>query len=149
MIANSTNGIDSNFGFTYKSDILSNLYDEDICTLCLCFFEDLSDQSTFISKISTFVKDYNFTGDVENGVINYLIIILPETNACKEFANSGPFKEDLEKHRFSFLRKDVTPVFLLYDNKGIWSTTDTKIKLAHYNTPLKSDHRASYIFIVI
>ena len=146
MIATSGNNITSAFGFSYKSATLSKLYDESICSLCICFTEDITDPDAVASKISTFVKDYKYTGDTENGVINHFIIILPATTNCLQFSTNPNFESAAEKHRFSYFKNSGTPTYLLYNEMGEWSTTDCKIESGSHLASLVAEIKLNGIY---
>ncbi len=110
---------ESFFKFTFKSEAIS--LEREIISLCLFYSESIQNESIFKIRLSDFVKDFDFTSDVANGVINKLILILPATEKCRQFAEKPFFDQDIDKHRFSFLTSEGNPICLLYDKGGNWS----------------------------
>ena len=78
-------------------------------------------------NIATIVKDYNYTSDIENGVVNYLIIILPDTEICQNISNSI-FENDSQ--RFSYLRENGESIFIYYNEKGEWGIDPKGVKIS-------------------
>ncbi|MFL5742240.1 MAG: hypothetical protein ACJ75B_18595 [Flavisolibacter sp.] len=118
---------ESFFDFTFKSSVLTA--EGGIACVCLCLFfsENVTDERAFNVRLAGFVKNYNYTSDVENGVINRLIIILPETEDCKTYSRKEFFQNEDDKIRFSILLSAGKPVFLLYDKDGIWHNGNASV----------------------
>lgn len=104
--------------FTFKSEVLTS--DQDIVCLCLFFSENILEEKVFNIRLTSFIKDFNYTTDVKNGVINKLIIILPSTDECRVFSQKVFFENQVDRQRFSFLLTSGDPIFLLYDKDEIW-----------------------------
>jgi hypothetical protein len=128
MIARSSNGIDTLFGFSYKSHVLTDIYRQDICALCLCFFEDFANERDIEIKVTSFLKEYNYASDVENGVINHLIIILPYKETCVRFAQSEWYLERHQSRRLAFIRNKEDITYLTYNDEGTWASAVGEIK---------------------
>lgn len=111
---------ESFFDFTFKSLVLTAEAGISCVCLCLFFSEDIVDERMFNIKLSGFAKNYNYTSDVENGVINRLIIILPYTENCKTYSQKKFFENNDDKVRFSILLSAGEPAFILYDKDGKW-----------------------------
>lgn len=126
MIARSTNGLETFFGFSYKSKVLTETLRQDICALCLCFFEDFPDEQNIEIKITSFLKEYNYAADVENGVINHLIIILPDKENCIKFTVSDWHSERHRNRRLTFINNKTAITYLTYDSEGSWESPGAK-----------------------
>jgi hypothetical protein len=108
------------FDFSFKSEVLTAKNAEHTCCLCLSFFDNVFDSDELKTKITFFVKSYNYTTDIVNGVVNYLVVILPDTAEASSFSKAGIIGIDLQ--RFSFLTSIAPPLFIHYDSEGRWKT---------------------------
>lgn len=108
------------FSFTFRSNWLGEMHSVDVSPLCLFFSENFFDPENLARKIFDFSIDLPYHVDIINGVINYLIVLLPKTDQIESFINSEYLKNHTEFHRLSHLTRISNPVFIMYDVNGNW-----------------------------
>lgn len=86
--------------------------------MCLCLF--FSDSSYSASEFEAILSDIGRivepTMDTHNGILNQLVIVVPDTEVYCEYSIK-PFPNELRK-RFSDSTESQSVVFLLYNGKG-------------------------------
>lgn len=126
MITTAVRAVNSFFNFSYRSSYFSKSKDKNISPLVI-FYPHKPSENSF-TELMSFLKEYPQVNDIQNGVINYLIIILPETTESDMFINDFSTNEEIYQRRAAYFSEEAQPLFILYNQIGEWKVTEEETK---------------------
>ncbi len=99
---------------------------ENVVCLCLFFSDSNHDEKEFETILSSIGKEVSPTMDANNGILNQLIIVVPDNQVYDSYS-SKPLSREARK-RFSDSTENQNEIFLLYNCKGEFRTaSQTKL----------------------
>ncbi len=126
------------FEFTFQSAVISKLTNTEIVSLCVFFPKIIIDTYNTAGILSDYFLKYELESNIDNGVVNSCVIILPECEQNRKFTKHDDFTNVYAKRRRSYLIHHIDIIFLFFDKDGNWNSNDNQKIVAELVTEIKT-----------